>query len=123
MPKLSASVFPKDYSVLFQSYKHDLNSHVSLVLLEVRFSVSIFVGSWRKGCEAAANLHCSCSSRQGNPQAGAVSVSCLRSQVSLSPSECACPVPEQRFLTLLPERSEAREGHCSAFMLQGFANN
>lgn len=59
MPKLNASVFPKDYSVLFQSYKHDLSSHVSLVVLELRFSVSIFVGSWRNRYEAAANMHCS----------------------------------------------------------------
>jgi len=29
---------------------------------------------------------------------------------------CARPVAEQSFLTLLPERSEAREGHCSAFL-------
>lgn len=68
------------------------------------------------GVRLAANLQSFCSTRHGNPQAGAVSVSCLRSQVSLSPSGYACPVPEQRFLTLLLQRSEAREGHCGAFM-------
>lgn len=49
MPKFNVSVFLKDYPMLFQSLKHDLNSRIFLALLELRFSVNIFVGSGAMG--------------------------------------------------------------------------
>lgn len=59
-------------------HKCNPNSHESPVLLELRFSVSIFAGNWRDECEAAADLQHSCCTRHGRPQAEALSVSWLR---------------------------------------------